>query len=69
VLKTLWPVPEQLIREKAEPYTRVVMPEMNLGQYVRELQRVLPGKGIDFLGRMNGELIKPGQIQEVIQHG
>jgi len=69
ILKTLWPVPEALIREKASPYRRVVMAEMNLGQYVRELQRVLPGKKIDFLGRMNGELIKPGQIMEGIQNG
>lgn len=69
ILKTLWPVPEALIREKASPYRRVVMAEMNLGQYVRELQRVLPGKQIDFLGRMNGELIKPGQIMERIQNG
>ncbi len=69
ILKTLWPVPEQLIREKAAPYKRVVMTEMNLGQYVREIQRLLPDKKIDFLGQMNGELIKPGQILEVIQHG
>jgi 2-oxoglutarate ferredoxin oxidoreductase subunit alpha len=69
ILKTLWPVPEALILEKAAPYKRVVMAEMNLGQYVRELERLLMGKKIDFLGQMNGELIKPGQIQEVIQNG
>lgn len=69
VLKTLWPVPEELIRAKAAPYRRVVVPEMNLGQYVREIERLLPGKKIDFIGQMNGELIKPGQIQEVIKHG
>ncbi len=69
ILKTLWPVPETLIREKAAPYRRVVMPEMNLGQYVRELERLLPDKKNDFLGQMNGELIKPGQIMEVIQNG
>ena len=69
VLKTLWPVPEVLIREKTAAYKRVVMAEMNLGQYVRELQRVLPDKNIGFMGQMNGELIKPGQIMEVIEHG
>jgi 2-oxoglutarate ferredoxin oxidoreductase subunit alpha len=69
VLKTLWPVPEALIREKAAPYKRVVMAEMNLGQYVRELQRLLPDKTIDFLGEMNGELIPPGRIMEAIRHG
>ena len=39
---------------------------MNLGQYVREIQRVLPDHDIRFLGQMNGELIKPHQIQEVV---
>jgi 2-oxoglutarate/2-oxoacid ferredoxin oxidoreductase subunit alpha len=66
VLKTLWPVPEDLIRQKAAPYRRVVMAEMNLGQYVRELERLLPDKQIGFVGQMNGELIKPAQITDRI---
>jgi 2-oxoglutarate ferredoxin oxidoreductase subunit alpha len=69
VLKTLWPVPEPLIREVARPYPRVIVVEMNLGQYLREIQRVLPDKKIDFWGQMNGELITPAQIGEVIRHG
>ncbi len=69
VLKTLWPVPEALIREKAGVYRRIIVVEMNLGQYVREIQRLLPDKEIDFVGQMNGELIKPGHIMEVITHG
>ena len=69
ILKTLWPVPEEMIKAKALPYNRVVVVEMNLGQYVREIQRLLPDKRIDFLGQMNGELIKPNQIIEVIRNG
>jgi 2-oxoglutarate ferredoxin oxidoreductase subunit alpha len=69
VLKTLWPVPENLLREKAGAYERIVVVEMNLGQYVREIRRVLPGQEIRFLGRMDGELIKPRQIEEVVRHG
>jgi len=69
VLKTLWPVPEDLISEKAAPYKRVVMAEMNLGQYVRELQRLLPEKDIAFVGQMNGELIKPVQIVDMVENG
>jgi 2-oxoglutarate ferredoxin oxidoreductase subunit alpha len=69
VLKTLWPIPEQLIMETAAAYKRVVVAEMNLGQYVREIQRVLPNIQIDFLGQMNGELITPDRIQELIQNG
>ena len=66
VLKTLWPVPEELIHAKADAYQRLVVAEMNLGQYVREIQRLLPGKEVFFVGEMNGELIKPGQIMEVV---
>ena len=69
VLKTLWPVPESLIREKAARYKRIFMAEMNLGQYIRELQRLMPDKKIDFIGQMNGELIKPQQIKEGIERG
>ena len=66
ILKTLWPVPEDLIREKAGHVNRVVVVEMNLGQYVREIERILPDKKIDFLGRMDGKLITPRQIEEVV---
>ncbi len=69
ILKTLWPIPEAFIQKKADPYQRVVVAEMNLGQYVRDIQRLLPGKKIGFLGQMNGELIRPGQIREAIQNG
>jgi len=69
VLKTVWPVPEALITEKAAACKRIVVAEMNLGQYVREIERLLPDRRIDFIGQMNGELIKPGQIQEVLQNG
>ena len=69
VLKTLWPVPERLISEKAEGYRRIVVVEMNLGQYVREIKRVLSGKRVDFFGRMNGDLISPATIEGVIKNG
>ncbi len=69
VLKTLWPVPEQMIRAAAGQYRRIVVVEMNLGQYIREIERLLPDKPVRLLGQMNGELINPGQILEVIQNG
>jgi 2-oxoglutarate ferredoxin oxidoreductase subunit alpha len=69
VLKTLWPVPERLIQHKSEGIPRIVVPEMNLGQYVHEIERVLPGKDVRFMGRMNGSLIAPQEIEEVLIHG
>jgi 2-oxoglutarate ferredoxin oxidoreductase subunit alpha len=69
ILKTLWPVPESVIRRAAENVKRVVMVEMNLGQYVREIERILGEKQVDFCGQMDGWLISPDKIKEAITHG
>ena len=64
VLKTLWPVPAAAIRKAAEGARRILVVEMNLGQYVREIERILPGRKIDFCGQMDGRLIAPETIVE-----
>ncbi|MFH2065050.1 MAG: pyruvate flavodoxin/ferredoxin oxidoreductase [Pseudomonadota bacterium] len=69
ILKTLWPVPEDLIRKHAQGVKRVIVMEMNLGQYVREVERILPGITVLFFGQMNGRLITPTQIREFVGHG
>ncbi|MBW2370568.1 MAG: pyruvate flavodoxin/ferredoxin oxidoreductase [Deltaproteobacteria bacterium] len=66
ILKTLWPVPERVIEEKCKDKERIIVIEMNLGQYVREIQRIRHDKKIEFFGQMNGELITPEQIKKVI---
>ena len=69
ILKTLWPVPADLIGRIAKNATRVVVIEMNLGQYVHEIERILPSQKVDFWGQMDGNLITPDQIKEVIING
>lgn len=69
ILKTLWPVPENLIQKVAKDAGRIIVPEMNLGQYVKEIERILPGKKINFIGQMNSKQISPAQIKEVINNG
>ncbi|MDM8525161.1 transketolase C-terminal domain-containing protein [Desulfococcaceae bacterium HSG8] len=66
VLKTLWPVPENLIRRAAENVRRVVVAEMNLGQYAREVERILKDKTVECFAQMDGRLITPGRIKEVV---
>ena len=68
-LKTLWPVPEQLLSEAAEGMERILVVEMNLGQYVHEVRRVLCGPRVDFYGKMDGRLIAPGEIVEEVLRG
>ncbi len=67
-LKTLWPVPEKLLKEKADRFDRIVFVEMNTGQYVSEIKRVLGRHRLDFYGQMNGVLISPEKIMEVIEN-
>ena len=43
---------------------RFVVVEINLGQYVREIERKLKDKVVEFFGRMDGRLLKPAQIKE-----
>lgn len=68
VLKTLWPVPVSLIRKKARHAKRILVVEMNLGQYKMEIERILPDKNIEFMGQMNGMLITPRQIMEALKN-
>lgn len=65
ILKTLWPVPEDLIRRHAAGVKRIVVVEMNLGQYVREIERTVRDKKIEFYGRMDGRLLTPAEIKEL----
>jgi 2-oxoglutarate ferredoxin oxidoreductase subunit alpha len=69
ILKTLWPVPEAAIRRAAREAKRIVVLEMNLGQYLHEIQRILVGKRVDFCGQMDGRLIAPAKIKETIFNG
>ncbi|MEK6193277.1 MAG: pyruvate flavodoxin/ferredoxin oxidoreductase [Deltaproteobacteria bacterium] len=68
VLKTLWPVPENLIRNIAGRFSKIVVIEMNMGQYVIEIQRVVGDKPVEFFGLMDGNLITPTRIKEVLSH-
>ncbi|UCG14902.1 MAG: pyruvate flavodoxin/ferredoxin oxidoreductase [Deltaproteobacteria bacterium] len=69
VLKTLWPVPERVLLTAAEKVDRVLVLEMNLGQYVYEVRRVLAAKRVDFYGKMSGQLITPAEIVREVLRG
>lgn len=62
-LKTLWPFPDHLIRSCAEHARYLLVPELNLGQLVREVERAVGGRAVvEHLGRVDGSLITPQQI-------
>jgi 2-oxoglutarate/2-oxoacid ferredoxin oxidoreductase subunit alpha len=67
ILKTLYPVPEECIRHRLRGKSKVIVIEMNLGQYVREIERLAGTVPVSFYGRMNGELISPANIVEKVR--
>lgn len=65
VLQTLWPAPEKRIKAALEGVRKVVVPEMNMGQYVLEIERLAPpGIEVARVGKMNTTLITPSEILE-----
>ncbi len=63
-LFTVWPIPEEAIREAAAGVDRVVVPELNLGLYAREIERLLPNHEVVRVNRVDGELLSADQIIE-----
>lgn len=66
VLKTLWPIPETVLRTHLAAHRRAVVVEMNMGQYVREIERLAGDTQVSFYGQMDGNLLHPSRIGEVL---
>jgi 2-oxoglutarate ferredoxin oxidoreductase subunit alpha len=64
---TAWPFPEKQIREIASKAKAIVVPEINLGQMVREVERVAAGKCIvRSVTHAGGSVHKPEDILKAI---
>jgi 2-oxoglutarate/2-oxoacid ferredoxin oxidoreductase subunit alpha len=67
-LVTVWPFPEQRIRELAGNINAFVVPEINLGQVVLEVERCAGGKAETHLvGNAGGHVILPTEILDAIK--
>ena len=64
-LRTLYPVPESAIRAALRGVSKVIVPEMNMGQYRLEIERLAPD-GVQVVGvnKMDTTLISPAAILE-----
>lgn len=65
-LQTLWPFPYELIEEYAKGARFVVVPEMNMGQIIGEVERAICRRAIG-INRVDGRMISPGEIVGVIR--
>jgi 2-oxoglutarate/2-oxoacid ferredoxin oxidoreductase subunit alpha len=67
VVQSLWPVPEREIRQAAQDVTRILVPELNLGQYSREIERISSDSQLVCgIYRVDGELIS---VEEILEKG
>jgi len=64
-LKTIWPVPKTAIESAMEGVKKIVVPEMNMGQYGIEIERLAP-PGVEVVGvcKMDTTLVSPREILE-----
>lgn len=59
--KTLWPSPAKRLKEIGDKYEKILVIELNKGQYLEEIERAMQRK-VHFFGQANGRTISPKQI-------
>jgi len=64
---TIWPFPDRAVKELAGKVKRIIVPELNLGQMVNEVERCSKKAEVVGIHRVDGEPITPAQILEVIK--
>ncbi|MBN1686729.1 MAG: 2-oxoacid:acceptor oxidoreductase subunit alpha [Spirochaetales bacterium] len=67
-LQTLWPFPDQIVREKCAGAKYIVVVEMNMGQILQAVKAAVPDPSKVFLAnRVDGDLITPTDIRNILR--
>ena len=67
-LITVWPFPEERIRVLAKKVKGIVVPELNMGQMIREVERCVAGQTqVWGVHRAGGDVLEPEQVLETIR--
>ena len=66
-LKTIWPFPEKILLSKTETVKGVIVPEMNYGQLVREVERVIKPTPLKFMPKLGENPHTPLEILKEIR--
>ncbi|MFH1230246.1 MAG: hypothetical protein V1709_01985 [Planctomycetota bacterium] len=64
-LKTLWPFPEKLLQDIPKTVSKIIVPEMNQGQIIREIQRFTDCRVIPY-NKTDGTVITATEILDII---
>lgn len=66
-LETVWPFPEDMIRNAVNNAKKIIVVEMNLGQIFYEVQRIFPDKKVELFPKIGGEMHHPLEILDKIK--
>jgi len=67
-LLTIWPFPDGLLRELLKDTPQVIVAELNMGQLVHEVERIVtPPTRVHSLLRYDGEILTPAQFLAEIE--
>jgi 2-oxoglutarate ferredoxin oxidoreductase subunit alpha len=69
-LITVWPFPEDFISTLAEKVGAFIVPEINMGQMIREVERCAAGKArVIGVNKPGGDILDPSDVLEAIRKG
>ena len=67
-LQTLWPFPEKYIKEISKKVDKIIVPELNRGQIIKEVKEHVFGNAeVHGINKYDGTLIKPDEILNKIK--
>ena len=67
-LMTIWPFADKVIRKTAEKVKGILVPELNYGQLVNEVERAAGGKAVvKLLAKYNTEIFTPQEICTAVE--
>jgi len=65
-LVTIWPFPGDVVAKAAGKVKKIIVPELNYGQLVGEIERYVPRDKVVSVTRYDGELFRPEEILKPI---
>jgi 2-oxoglutarate ferredoxin oxidoreductase subunit alpha len=67
VVQSLWPIPETALEAALRGVERIIVPELNMGLYRREVERVAGNRKVVGVNRIDGTMITAEEIMAAVR--
>jgi len=65
-VNTVWPFPEEELKRLAKNVDLIIVPEMNMGKYSKEIERALKNKRVVAMPKCGGDIHTPSELLDQI---